>query len=531
MKPIFRTLLLIQILMSAYSNGYAQSPLFNSDSSAAATIFLDFDGHYVAGTSWNWNGPISAAPAGLDAAGIKEVFNRVAEDYRPFLINVTTDSTRYLKAPLNQRVRVIVTSSSEWYGRAGGVAFIGSFTWGDETPCWIFSTLLQNKPKYVAEACSHEAGHTLGLQHQSVYDQNGIKTAEYNAGGGEGEIGWAPIMGVGYYQNLTTWHVGPSSAGCGVIQNDLNVITSQSNGIQLRDDDHGNSPLVATPIKMQGVSFQVNGQISKALDVDAFKLVLDRPNAVRLSAVPNNVGIGNLGADIDLKIFILNNRFDTIGTYNPSNLLDAVIDTTLKQGTYYLAITATGNAYHSDYGSLGDYALTGSVQSLLPIHEFVLKAADDKGVRTLTWNYTSDEKVRSLNIENSTDGKSFQSVSLVASDMKNLTLRSTDSRAYYRIKAVTSLTDQTYYSNIVHIDGKSTSLKAKALNTLVKGSLRVTSSGSYAYQLLDAKGASISAGTLTAGINTIDASRSSRGLLLLRITDGAESWTEKLIKE
>ncbi len=48
----------------------------------------------------------------------------------------------------------------------------------------------------------------LGLQHQSTYDSNCVKTAEYSPGQGSGEIGWAPIMGDGYYENLTTWHIG-----------------------------------------------------------------------------------------------------------------------------------------------------------------------------------------------------------------------------------------------------------------------------------------------------------------------------------
>ena len=106
---------------------------------------------------------------------ITEVFNRVAEDYRPFTINVTTDSTKYLSAPVNQRTRVVITVTSDWYGSAGGVSFVNSFTWGDNTPCFVFSELLGYKPKNIAEAASHEAGHTLGLRHQSTYDANCAK--------------------------------------------------------------------------------------------------------------------------------------------------------------------------------------------------------------------------------------------------------------------------------------------------------------------------------------------------------------------
>src|SRR5438270_379086 len=49
---------------------YADVPVYNSNPSAQATIFLDFDGHYVDGTSWNWNGPINCGPSGMGAGEI-----------------------------------------------------------------------------------------------------------------------------------------------------------------------------------------------------------------------------------------------------------------------------------------------------------------------------------------------------------------------------------------------------------------------------------------------------------------------------
>ena len=175
-------------------NANAQVPVYSSYPSASAVIFLDFDGHTVDGTSWNYNGPIVCGASGLNNTQITEIFNRVAEDYRPFNINITTDSTKFLAAPANKRMRVIITVSSSWYGSAGGVAFIGSFTWGDDSPCFVFSALLNYNAKYVAEAASHEAGHTLGMYHQSSYDANCAKTTDYNAGIGK----WRNRLGAHY---------------------------------------------------------------------------------------------------------------------------------------------------------------------------------------------------------------------------------------------------------------------------------------------------------------------------------------------
>ncbi|HTF30910.1 MAG TPA: hypothetical protein VK625_18775, partial [Flavitalea sp.] len=100
----------------------AQVPLLNSYPGSSATIYLDFDGEYVEGTGWNFMGPINAQPSGLSTSAINEIFERVAEDYRIFNINVTTDSSVYAVAPPFQRIRIIVTTTHAWYPGAGGTS-------------------------------------------------------------------------------------------------------------------------------------------------------------------------------------------------------------------------------------------------------------------------------------------------------------------------------------------------------------------------------------------------------------------------
>ena len=207
MKTFFQTLS-IAVLICASIFVSAQMPVLSSHPASSAVLLLDFDGTIVEGTSWNGSGPIACAGSNLTPSQIRDVFNRVAEDYRPFTINVTTDSSVFLAAPSNKRTRVILTTSSSWYGSAGGVAYINSYSWGDNTPCFVFTALLGYNTKSIAEATSHELGHTLGLRHQSSYDAFCNKVSEYNSGNGSGEIGWAPIMGVSYYRNMTLWNYG-----------------------------------------------------------------------------------------------------------------------------------------------------------------------------------------------------------------------------------------------------------------------------------------------------------------------------------
>lgn len=204
MKPKLNVIVLMVLTVLLSNPLAAQVPYgLNSFSTAGATIFVDFDGQTVISPYWNAGDPIYCLPAALTNAQMIRIFNQVAEDFRPFNLNITTDSAVYFAAPSTQRQRIIVTPTSAWYGNAGGVAMTNSFRWGLELPAFVFSTLLGNNVKNVAEAISHETGHTLGLQHQSSYTSTCTFQNEYNAGVGTGEISWAPIMGNSYNRNLS----------------------------------------------------------------------------------------------------------------------------------------------------------------------------------------------------------------------------------------------------------------------------------------------------------------------------------------
>ncbi len=509
----------------------AQVPLLNSHPSAKATVYLDFDGQHVSGTSWNWIGDIDAQPAGLPPAAVTEIFNRVAEDYRIFDLNITTDSTVFLAAPPAQRMRVIITPTSSWYGSAGGVSFVESFTWGDGTPAWVFSQLLNNNIKFIAEACSHETGHTLGLQHQSAYDAYCRKIAEYWSGQGSGEIGWAPIMGVGYYRNLTTWHNGKSSIGCNYLQNDIERILSM-NGFGLRADDYAGTIDQASTLVLEGYNFSAAGIINFSDDKDVFSIALPTNLNFRMLAFPENFGNANAGADVDIKVSLLNSMADTINQYNPDDLLNAGIDTLLQAGTYYLVVEGVGNINLSDYGSLGHYLISGSLNIPLPVHQLKLKGKVINGHHLLSWDFQADEVIKEFEVQYSENGSSFKKLLTVGSSLAAVSYQpSFLSKVYYRVKAVTQEQGIAYYSNVISLPPGPRYHSVRVLNSVVKEEIKLISSADCEYQLMLSNGQLVAEGKINKGLNQIRIPNNVKGLLLLRFVYQNEIWTEKILKQ
>jgi hypothetical protein len=517
----------------------AQLPLLSSYPSATAVIFLDFDGQTVSGTSWNGVGPLYCQGAGLSAAQVTEVYNRVAEDYRPFNINITTDSSKYVAAPLAMRMRVIVTVSSDWFGIAGGVSFVSSFTWGDDTPCFVFSALLNYNTKNISEAVAHEAGHTLGLFHQAVYNDSCIKTSEYNFGQGFGEIGWAPIMGVGYYQNLTLWYNGPNPYGCTNYQSDLDILTSGVNGFSYRNDDHGSAFTGATNTVFVGNGFQMNGVVERSTDKDFFKFTLTIPGKFQLNAAPFSVGTANAGSDLDIQVSLYNSSQTLLKVVNPGNLLNSGIDSLLSPGTYYLKVEGTGNIYASNYASLGSYSLIGNlINAVLPLRKLELHGTVNNGEHRFSWIIDADEPVAQQSLEVSYAGNNFTSLNSVPAAGRSYDYRPNASGIIqYRLN-VTFDNGRQYYSNIVALRTTADAPRPRLISNLINANtIEVSSPGIYNFAVCDLKGIVVMKGKLSNGSNYVTLPGMTGGMYIIRYSNaGAElpdqhnEWVEKFVR-
>jgi hypothetical protein len=346
----------------------------HSRPSASHVVYLDFDGHVTSGTLWNSNftgGANFTTPAydfdgntssfsNAELESIQRIYQRVMEDFAPFDVDVTTEFPgierlrRSGTGDTQWGIRVVIGGNGSWYGSAGGVAYVGSFNWSSDTPTFVFEDNLGNgNEKYTAEAISHEVGHTVGLSH----DGRTSPSEGYYQGHGSGATGWAPIMGVGYYRELTQWSRG-EYPNANQTQDDLAIMTTNY-GFGYRPDDHGNTRSTASSATVNGANLTASGVIERRTDVDYFKFTAGAGN-VSISISPFE-----RGPNLD----ILAELYDAAGTLitssNPSTLLSASLSANVSSGEYFIMIDGVGKGDlttgYSDYGSLGQYTISGTI--------------------------------------------------------------------------------------------------------------------------------------------------------------------------
>src|SRR5262245_44009865 len=329
-------------------------PQLNSRPGAKATLFLDFNGNKelrwgsesnVVTPAYDTDGNYGSFSA-AELAAIREIWARVAEDYAPFNVNVTTVAPPVLADRVAAKI-VIGGNFSDWFGSsAGGVAYVGGFSNGASNVGFVFEDALGNgNPRFVAEAAAHEAGHLFGLSHQASWS-GGTLNSEYNSGNAD----WAPIMGVGYYADRTTWLRGPTNAGASAIQDDMSVLAGSANGFGYVADDVGSTTAAAAALPAGGSTVNLAGLIGRDGDRDVFRFTT-LGGSVNLS-----LRAAAVGANLDGVLELLNTAGQTIASVNPTASLGATLARTLAAGTYFLVVRGSGG-----YGNVGRYTLQGTV--------------------------------------------------------------------------------------------------------------------------------------------------------------------------
>ncbi|OIN04759.1 Ig-like domain-containing protein [Oceanisphaera psychrotolerans] len=354
---------------------------------AGKVVFLDFDGHVISGTAWSNGATLHARPYDTDGSPdnfsdtergrIAEIWHRIAEDMAPFDIDVTTEDPGAFGPNVGH---VLITEDTDEFGTAmpaqgaGGVAYVG--VWGISnyeyySPALVYANNLgPYVAPWVAEAATHEFGHNLGLSH------DGTSTQGYYGGHGSGFVSWGPIMGLGYYSQVTQWSKG-EYADANNSQDDVQII---GNKLGIRADDHGNDMAGATPLVADatGNIHSTSPEIDPGNLVPANKGVIETRNDRDLfwfDTAAGNVSLtinpawesfyndNRRGANLDIQASLYDAQGNLVISVDPLNETMAQIDQSLAAGRYYLEVTGAGNSMtpYSDYGSLGMYFISGTI--------------------------------------------------------------------------------------------------------------------------------------------------------------------------
>ncbi|MDB5322333.1 MAG: repeat-containing protein [Phycisphaerales bacterium] len=371
-------------------------PALNSNSSATATLYIDF----VGASAQSWGGyNVTATPAfdqdgdastfsDSELANIRQIWARVAEAYSPFNLNVTTVDPGNLND--GQTLKVVVGGSGGWLGAAaGGVSFIGSFTNGSPNVAWVFPNMLGGgNAKYTGDAIVHESGHGFGLLHQSSYSGS-TKTAEYRAGNGT----VAAYMGLSYYSTRGKWSNGQSSANYAVYQDDMAIISGATNNFGYRTDDHGDTIGAADALTVSDATVTGSGVLSKTGDVDVFSFVTSA------GTVSFSVNVADYGATLDSTLKLVDLAGNVIASSDTASLGES-LTTSVGAGSYRLIVSSKGV-----YGDVGQYTITGTI---VPSPNYVappsnLAATRAAGGVTLSW-YDNSWNETAYAIQRSDDG-------------------------------------------------------------------------------------------------------------------------------
>ena len=404
--------------------------VFHSKPGSQNVLYLDFTGETVSGTAWNDSVGRTSIPAvafstdtdfstfsDAERLAIKRIWQRVAEDYAPFDIDVTTERPAFFNS---RTAHAVVTRSTDANGAknpasdSGGVAYLnvfGTTTYPRYRPAWIYSSNLGGDESFIAEALSHEVGHNLGLSHDGT-----TQDVEYYGGHGSGETSWAPLMGVGYNRNMSQWSNGDYYQANNS-QDDLATIASKLN---YRFDDHADALNNATPLVVspsgaitsttpendpQNSSPANKGVIERSYDVDIFSFTT-AAGAISLNVTPWVVPAGKTrGGNLDIALQLYNSAGQLLLTANPPTTTAAQISTNLPAGVYRVIVRSTGVGYpgdslpsgYSSYSSIGQYFISGAIvpsgPAIPPTADLTISDISEPGVSTKTFTVRYSDNV------------------------------------------------------------------------------------------------------------------------------------------
>ena len=374
---------------------------------ANLVIYLDFTGHVVSGTQWNYGSGIAtfiAPPYDTDGdnttfsdterQNIIAIWRQVAEDYIPWNIDVTTEyvggnedfitrssgsdafyGTRaVIMGGDSATIRMAICSASG--GGCAGVAYLGVFgnvgTWNQ--PAWVFQDVMYSHNGNIALGVSHEVGHNFNLYHDGFVADG--QNLGYMDGHSVTNPTSGPIMGSPYYRTVSQWSKG-EYYGANNFEDDLAMISARAPRIV---DDHPDAASNVTILRTDPI-VSVGGLLNFGGDVDIIAFAANAGTVTVQCFNPgptyiNSADPTNFPAQLEL--------FDCAGTSilrsTSSGVFAALTAVTLpRAGIYFASVSARDipstnlsgaivprnldQTGFSQYGSIGAYTLQVTVSN------------------------------------------------------------------------------------------------------------------------------------------------------------------------
>ena len=345
---------------------------------ADKTLYLDFFGQTLTDSLWNTTSHTTSfvvAPYTIDKNtknfskierdAIRQIWQRVAEDYAPFNINVTTKFpgwdalNRTNENDTQYGTYALITSTESklaWDNcPCGGLNVSADFdSIGTHEPSLVFSGgYMAVMLDYIENTISHETGHGFGLPHE------GFNGAEYYQ-----ELGaWAPLMGAAT-NPVTQWSDGTYAGHTTDPVDEIAIIGAKTGFVA---DETNIDASTATPMNLAKVSF---GLINNRTDTDWFSVKVAKTSNVTFAVAP----LLKEGMNLDVTFSIVNAKGKTIATVNRALRVDSAETVlgngetwkgVLAAGTYYIVVDGIGSktltVSYSDYGSVGRYSVSAIV--------------------------------------------------------------------------------------------------------------------------------------------------------------------------
>lgn len=341
-----------QLRLLADSTYSTTVPEFDSLTGATVSLYLDFDGQsgsddwgvYTA-NAFNLTGANDVvSPA--ERLAIWNMWRVVAEDWRPFSVNVTTVAPASVGDGIAWQA--VVTSS------AATIVNLSANTRGAALPS-SFAQSGSNIGFVFAPAFGDYGGGISGKLVAAALEEGNEVSRQFGVSLGLRNYGGTNPKPTGLMQNPDTglnreiWSAGLTHSGEApiVTQDDVAVITSSLNGIVYRPDDYGDTIASASNLTAAGASGFISSCMS---DSDFFVFNAAQGDTTFRATVDGYT------ADLNLQLRVYNLAGVLLASADPDDSLSADLTVYLPAlGNYILEVRS-----HGDPGEMGAYQVNYS---------------------------------------------------------------------------------------------------------------------------------------------------------------------------